>query len=145
VQIGRGSERLVVWSEMHGNEATTIKALMDLLEAAKQQDGLIASLLDHCCIKMIPILNPDVAVDYTRFNAHQVDFNRDARNRTQPEIRLLQEVAEDFKPDFCYNMHDQRTIFGVGEPAKPTTLSFLAPASNPQKSIGTSRRNAMQI
>ena len=33
-----------------------------------------------------------------------------------------------FNPKFCFNLHDQRTIFGVEGTKNPATISFLAPS-----------------
>jgi hypothetical protein len=49
------------------------------------------------------------------------------------------------KPDFCFNLHDQRTIFSAGENPKPATLSFLTPASDPDRKLTAERIKSMQI
>jgi hypothetical protein len=56
---------------------------------------------------------------YTRLNANEVDLNRDSQNLTQPESKVLREIFDLFQPHYCFNLHDQRTIFGVstGKPA----------------------------
>ena len=50
-----------------------------------------------------------------------------------------------FKPDFCYNLHDQRTIFGVGKTAKPATVSFLAPSYDETKGYDKARLSAVRV
>jgi hypothetical protein len=42
-------------------------------------------------------------------------------------------------------MHDQRTIFGVGEVPKPATVSFLAPSYNDERDINECRQKAIDI
>ena len=59
------------------------------------------------------MLNPDGATLYTRANANAVDLNRDSQDLTQPARRVLRATFERFKPDYCFNLHDQRTIFGT--------------------------------
>ncbi len=145
IEFGQGETRILMWAQMHGNETTTTKAVLDFLEAVQQPDTFITQLTNSCRFKIIAVLNPDGAVAYTRRNANDVDLNRDAVNQTQPELRLLQRVAEQFQPDFCFNMHDQRTIYGVGNQPKSATLSFLAPAYNTGRSINPSRKIAMQL
>jgi hypothetical protein len=54
-------------------------------------------------------------------------------------------VFNEFKPDFCYNLHDQRTIYGVGESGKTATVSFLAPSYNKNRDINTIRSKAMNV
>ncbi|HQK39818.1 MAG TPA: peptidase M14, partial [Flavobacterium alvei] len=88
---------------------------------------------------------PDGAKLYTRANANEVDLNRDSQDLTQPESRVLREAFECFKPDFCFNLHDQRTIFGVASTGKPATLSFLAPAYNDEREVNETRLKAINL
>lgn len=145
VAVGTGSQKVLMWSQMHGNESTTTKAILDLLNFLASNDAQAKSLLNTCSLKIIPILNPDGAEAYTRVNANLVDLNRDAQERSQPESKVLRSVYDDFQPDFCFNMHDQRTIFNVGETSKPATVSFLAPSLDEARSISESRAISMQL
>src|SRR5690606_9762482 len=126
IKIGDGSKKLFLWSQMHGNESTTTKAIFDILNTLRSGDASIKHILEHCTLYIIPILNPDGAKVYTRVNANEVDLNRDAQLKTQPESQILRSVFDDFAPDFCYNLHGQRTIFSVGKTNKSATVSFLA-------------------
>jgi hypothetical protein len=54
-------------------------------------------------------------------------------------------LFERFNPDFCFNMHDQRSIFGVGCPLKPATISFLAPAFNHSRDMNPVRLRAVGV
>ena len=145
ITIGHGKKRILLWSQMHGNESTTTKALFDVLNAFKQEDAICNSILEACTIKIIPILNPDGARAYTRLNANGVDLNRDAQELTQPESIALKTCFETFKPDFCFNLHGQRTIFSAGSTNKTATISFLAPAQDTACSITPNRKIAMEL
>jgi murein tripeptide amidase MpaA len=68
------------------------------------------------------MLNPDGALNFTRVNANKVDLNRDAVDRKAKESKLLRKVLEDFNPEFCFNLHDQRTIFNVEGTKNPATI-----------------------
>ncbi len=142
---GRGKNKVLMWSQMHGNESTTTKAVLDLLKFFESDTALSLAFSASCTLKIIPILNPDGAEAYTRVNANQIDLNRDAQNRSQPESIVLREVYEDFQPDFCFNLHDQRTIFNVGATSKPATISFLAPSHDVERSISKTREISMQL
>lgn len=144
-QIGNGKTKILLWSQMHGNESTTTKALFDLFNVLNSGSELASQLLENLTFCFIPMLNPDGAKLYTRENANKVDLNRDSKNLSQPESRLLRETFECFKPDYCYNLHDQRTIFGVGSTGKPATLSFLAPAYNEAREMNPSRIKAINL
>ncbi|MGG7035785.1 MAG: M14 metallopeptidase family protein [Flavobacterium sp.] len=144
-QKGTGEIRILFWSQMHGNESTTTKALFDLFNLLESETDLANNLLSQFTFYFIPMLNPDGARLYTRENANKVDLNRDSLNLTQPESRLLRSVYEQFKPDYCYNLHDQRTIFGVGTTGKTATVSFLSPSYNENRDINEVRKKAMAI
>jgi hypothetical protein len=144
-QIGDGKIKILLWSQMHGNESTTTKALFDFLNVLHNGSSLAADLLHAFTFCCIPMLNPDGAEVYTRVNANEVDLNRDSQNLTQPESRVLREVFDLFQPHYCFNLHDQRTIFGVESTGKPATVSFLAPSYNEEREINESRLKAINL
>lgn len=145
-ELGTGNTKVLLWSQMHGNESTTTKSLFDFLNLLNGNSELAKALLSEFSFCCLPMLNPDGALLYTRENANAIDLNRDAQNLTQPESKLLRRTFENFKPDYCYNLHDQRTIYGVGtEDVKPATVSFLAPAYNENRDINEVRTKAMKV
>lgn len=143
--IGSGKIRIFMWSQMHGNESTTTKALFDFLNVLNSDDELGVKLLSHFTFCILPMVNPDGAELYTRENANKVDLNRDSVNLSQPESQLLRKTFDEFKPDFCYNLHDQRTIFGAGTSGNVATVSFLAPSFNENRDINDVRIKAMNV
>ena len=135
--IGSGPTRVLMWSQMHGNESTSCKGLLDLM--ASMHRTCFRKILQSCTIVIVPMLNPDGANAYTRVNANGVDLNRDAVNLTQPESRVLMSLFDRFTPHFCFNLHDQRSIFGAGLTGFPAALSFLVPAADQQKTCSHNR------
>lgn len=144
-QIGHGETRIYLWSQMHGNESTTTKALFDFINFLNGDSDLAKVMLKNFTFYAIPILNPDGARLYKRANANEIDLNRDSQELTQPESQLLREVFERFKPHFCFNLHDQRTIFGAGTTGKPATVSFLAPSYNEEREVNENRLKAINV
>jgi Zinc carboxypeptidase len=145
VQIGIGKTKILMWSQMHGNESTTTKSLFDLFEYLESNDDQAVFIKNNYTLLCIPILNPDGAEAYTRENANEIDLNRDAIDLSQPESHVLLNIFNDFKPNFCFNLHDQRTIYGVGDTNKPATVSFLAPAYNDARAVNHIRQKAMDV
>lgn len=145
VTLGTGPTRILMWSQMHGNESTTTKALFDLFGFLTSDEPLAQQWLAHYTLKFLPMLNPDGAQAYTRENAAKIDLNRDAQCLSQPESRILRSCFEAFEPHYCFNLHDQRTIFAAGDQAKPATVSFLAPAYNTQRSYNATRLAAVSV
>ena len=144
-KIGNGKSKIMIWSQMHGNESTTTKAIIDFLIFLNSKSFESEIILKNCTLFFIPILNPDGAKLYTRENANKVDLNRDFVDQSQPETKVLLKLFNEFKPNFCFNMHDQRTIFGLENSDKPATVSFLAPSFNQNKDYNHSRSIAANI
>ena len=147
ITLGKGSVKILLWTQMHGNESTATKVVFDLLNLfnATNCPDFGHKILNNCTLKIIPILNPDGAKAYTRFNAQQIDLNRDAVDLRAPESRLLRKTLSEFKPDFCFNLHDQRNIYSVGETKQPATISFLSPATEVTRRLTVSRIKAMSV
>ncbi len=144
-QLGKGKKRILVWSQMHGNESTTTKALFDFFNRMIIHDDVSKLLLSKCSFYIIPILNPDGAAKYTRVNANKIDLNRDAQQLSQPETKVLMDSYLHFKPDYCFNLHGQRTIFSAGYSSNSSVLSFLSPAQNKQRSVTETRKRSMEV
>ena len=67
VTIGNGSKKILIWTQMHGNESTGTKAVADLINYfCRSKDKICLQILTNATIKIIPILNPDGAEHYTR-------------------------------------------------------------------------------
>lgn len=144
-EIGTGKTRILLWSQMHGNESTTTKALFDFLNFISSDITFANELRKNFTFCCLPMLNPDGALLYTRENANKIDLNRDSQTLSQPESKLLRTVFEQFKPHYCYNLHDQRTIFGTENTNKPATVSFLAPSYNEARDFNEVRMKAIAI
>jgi hypothetical protein len=146
LKMGTGKKVVLGWSQMHGNETTTTKAVFDFLKFISQKDSFqkeIKLFLETYTLFLIPILNPDGADAYTRENANSIDLNRDAKQLSQNESKILHEIFQKVKPELCLNLHDQRSIYGF-ESGMPATISFLAPAANEDRSLTPSRKIGME-
>jgi hypothetical protein len=145
LKFGSGKTKMLFWSQMHGNEPTTTKALIDFIYFLNSSESIALKSLKQFTFVIIPMLNPDGSKLYTRENANKIDINRDFYYQTQPETLFLLDIYNKFKPDFCFNLHDQRSIFAAGYKGKPATLSFLAPSYNEKREYNTTRLKAIQI
>ncbi|TDQ25603.1 M14 family zinc carboxypeptidase [Tenacibaculum caenipelagi] len=147
LKLGKGPKKVLIWSQMHGNESTGTKAVFDFLNFVQHfpNHEITRTILDNCTITIIPMLNPDGAQAYTRVNANDVDLNRDAVAKEAKESKLLRKVLDEFNPVFCFNLHDQRTIFGVNGTTNPATISFLAPSEEETRKITEGRKETMNV
>ena len=146
LKIGTGAKKILLWSQMHGNESTGTKALFDLFNCfSNSSEKEFKKILQECTLLFIPMLNPDGAQVYTRVNANLIDLNRDAVNRSAKESKLLRKTLEEFNPEFCFNLHDQRTIFGVENTKNTATISFLAPSEEVTRALTKGRKETMNV
>ena len=128
VHWGEGPLRILVWSQMHGNESTGLRAMMKLLsEWTSHKDHPLFSKLT---IVYIPQLNPDGAGKWTRRNAQNIDLNRDLRSKQTPEIECFVRLLDEFRPDIALNLHDQRTFFSQKGHGEPSSLALAIPEAS---------------
>lgn len=145
---GKGQTKVMLWSQMHGNESTATMALFDLFNFLEGKgDGLddLRSLLQaQLNLKFIPMINPDGAEAFKRRNSLDIDLNRDAIAQISPEAVILKSARDDFEPAFGFNLHDQQIYYNVVNTPKQATISVLAPAYNLETDINEVRGNAMK-
>lgn len=145
LKFGKGEKKIFIWSQMHGNESTGTRAMLDVIEFLKFDSDLVRNINDSLTVYFLPVLNPDGACCYMRRNACGIDINRDYIKDSSPEIRVLKEAVLRLNPEFLFNLHDQRTIFNVKDSRLPATISFLAPSPDSQRSVTAARLKAMDV
>jgi hypothetical protein len=145
---GDGKTKVMLWSQMHGNESTATMSLFDLfnfLEGSGDDfDGLRERLKANLDLKFIPMINPDGAEEFKRRNALDIDLNRDAISQISPEAVILKKARDDFEPEFGFNLHDQQIYYNTFGSPKQATISVLAPAYNYDTNVNAVRTRAMQ-
>jgi hypothetical protein len=145
---GAGKIKVLMWSQMHGDESTATMALFDVfnfLRAKDEHDPFRKQLLERLELHFVPMLNPDGAEVWQRRNALDIDVNRDARALATPEGKILAAIAKKLKPQFGFNLHDQSVYYTAGSTRHPATISFLAPAYNYEKDMNDVRKKATQL
>lgn len=148
LSIGRGSTKVFLWSQMHGDEATATMALFDafnFFHANDQLHEIKKTIYDSLTIYFMPMVNPDGAEVYQRRNIFEIDINRDASRQQSPEGIILRKTFERLKADFGFNLHNQSSRYSVGNSSKSAALAFLAPSLDHDKSIDSVRENSMKI
>ncbi len=147
VSIGSGDIDVLMWSQMHGNESTATRSIVDLLSfiAENSKQEMVNSLLQDLRIHFIPMLNPDGASRWTRENAIGIDLNRDALRLIAPESKILKRVRDSLNADYGFNLHDQSKYYNVERLNNEASISFLATAFDFEKSRSAGRDEAMQL
>ena len=145
--FGSGPTRVLLWSQMHGDESTATMALADIFRffVEAPDDPLRERLQRALTVVFIPMLNPDGAEVFQRENAVGIDVNRDARRLSTPEARTLKKVQESFKPQFGFNLHDQNARTRVGRQGVQSAIALLAPAYDSALSYNDVRTRARLV
>lgn len=125
--VGDGAQRAMMWSQMHGDEPTHTSVLLNLLRLMTSANGPAEPIRRGLTLGMIVPLNPDGAQRNTRHNAQGIDINRDALDFATSEGRAFRKALETFKPDYGFNLHNQRHRLAIAEPRGPASVSLLVP------------------
>ena len=128
LEFGRGPVKVFMWSQMHGDEPTATSALIDLFSYLQRnrQKSWIKAVEEKITLRAVPMLNPDGAELFQRRNLQFIDINRDAKQLTTPEGRLLKSLRDQWSPNLGFNLHNQNTRTSVGDTGKQATISLLA-------------------
>lgn len=147
IRIGKGPQKVLLWSQMHGDEPTATMAIFDILNYLMYEtaQGRVPSFLQELSLCFIPMLNPDGADRFRRRNALNVDLNRDALRSQSPEAFILKTMRDTLQPDWGFNLHDQNRYTSAGKTHHTASISFLAPAYNEAKDWDQKREDAMRL
>jgi hypothetical protein len=147
VRVGRGPFRVLLWSQMHGDESTATSALFDLFEyiRAHRQDVAVRGILSNLTLHAIPMLNPDGAERFQRRNVQSIDINRDALRLQTPEGQVLKAVRDRVQPRIGFNLHNQNWRTSVGNPPKPASISLLSVAYDEKRSENDGRKLTKKV
>ncbi|MGQ8366998.1 M14 family zinc carboxypeptidase [Glaciecola sp. 1036] len=144
LSMGQGPTNVFLWTQMHGDEATATAAIFDLIDQLLN-DNVLPDWQERYRLHILPMLNPDGAQRRTRQNAQAIDINRDSIKLQTPEGRLLKKLVKKLKPAIGFNLHDQSPYYQVGTSGNPSTIAFLAPAFDHEKTISAARARAMAL
>jgi hypothetical protein len=147
VTFGSGPVPVLLWSQMHGDEATATMAIADILRflAGAERDPVRERLHRSLTIVFVPMLNPDGAELFQRENAAGVDVNRDGRRLATPEARALKAIRDRIEPQFAFNLHDQSARTRVGRTGEQAAIALLAPAFDAERNYNDVRRRARLV
>jgi Zinc carboxypeptidase len=147
VRTGGGPLRILLWSQMHGDEPTATSALFDLFEYIRRHrdDPVVRRIHTRLTIHAVPMLNPDGAERFQRRNAQSIDVNRDALRLQTPEGRALKSLRDRLNPSVGFNLHNQGWRTSVGDPPKPASISLLSVAFDEARTENAGRKLTKQI
>ena len=117
-------------TQQHGNEQLTTEGALAFIKSLGT--GKMKGVLEDVNILVLPMANPDGAMgdvdfsleDYiaagdrnlTRYNANEVDLNRDHVAKTQPETQALHyNVLQKYSIDYMIDLHHQSANRAIDE------------------------------
>ena len=147
VSWGEGDKRVLLWSQMHGDESTASMAIADLFRFLGEHPDhpIVQRLHQDTTLHFLPVMNPDGAARFQRRNAQGIDINRDARALVSPEARALHGLRERVQPAFGFNLHDQQVGYRAGDSDRGTAIALLAPAFNEARDVDPTRARAIEV
>lgn len=149
IVAGTGKRKILLWSQMHGDEATATMAIFDILNFLRSSDSKFVefrnAILSELELHFVPMINPDGAERFQRRTAQEIDMNRDAAALQCVESRLLKSLVLDLQPEFSFNLHDQAIYYAAGEKPKQAAVAFLATAYDKETSWNEVRTKSMQV
>jgi hypothetical protein len=145
--IGDGPTKVMLWSQMHGDEPTATMALIDIFSFFAKNPEHIATktIRVKLTLLVIPMLNPDGAERFTRRTAQMIDMNRDTLALATPEAKILKNTRDKYQPEYGFNLHDQEPRYTVGTTRKITAVALLAPATDESRGDNPVRLRAKRV
>lgn len=136
IEWGKGATRVMMWSQMHGDEPTATPALIDMFAfLQKNRDkAWVKRIEENITIRAVPMLNPDGAELFQRRNLQGIDINRDAQSLKTPEAQLLKRLRDEWNPHIGFNLHNQQALTTVSGTTNQAAISFLVVEGRPDLS-----------
>ncbi len=146
VNIGHGSEVVMVVATIHGNEWAGTPLVKEL-EYKLLSDN---ALLDKVRVVIVPEANPDGRVHGTRGNANGVDLNRNfpAGNRvdkeryglnalSEPESQVLHDLVAKYQPTRILTLHQPLACIDWDGPGEGLAKKMAGVCELPAKKLGS--------
>lgn len=102
-ESGRTQIPVFFFGQQHGNEPAGKDALLYLIRYMADNPDLLPEDID---LWIMPMVNPDGAVNNQRRNANEADLNRDHQLLAQPETQILHKVFRKIMPLVSVDCHE---------------------------------------
>ncbi|WP_261134868.1 M14 family metallopeptidase [Bacillus sp. Marseille-Q3570] len=130
-------------TQQHGNETLTTEGALKMIQHLTSNGKGVQDILEKVNVLIAPRLNVDgaegdvnfsledyVSGTHTRYNANEVDLNRDHVAKEQPETQAFHEfVLQKYQPDYMIDLHHQGTQTTLGDSDELVSGSILYPTN----------------
>jgi hypothetical protein len=131
---GSGDKRILVWNHTNSPEYIGTKSLLNLFHILNGSNtevisaGKLIKWKADYSLYFIPILNPDGVTRNTQLNAMGIDILNDAKSLISPEIQVLDECINQFKPELVIGLNQLDSVSRVSSTKEVTSLAFSDPS-----------------
>ena len=143
--LGNGSDVTFIMSTIHGDEPAGTPLAKHLVDYLNENSDL---LIGRKAV-ILPVANPDGLAAQERFNANEVDLNRNfpADNRTkdkelgpsplsEPESHIINELIQQYKPGRIVSIHQPYGCIDYDGPAEDLAKKMASHCDLPVKKVG---------
>jgi len=143
--LGQGPDVILVIATIHGDEAVGTPLVRRLAAYLREHPNL----LEGRTVVLLPVANPDGMARGIRYNAHNVDLNRnfEAANRvtdehsgqtalSEPEARIIRRLITQYKPDRIVSLHQPLGCIDYDGPAASLADRMADYCTLPVKKVG---------
>jgi hypothetical protein len=147
VEWGKGPLKIIMWSQMHGDEPTATSALVDMFAYLKKNgdQDWVRRISEAVTIRAVPMLNPDGAETFQRRSWQGIDINRDAIALKTTEAQLLKRLRDDWNPAIGFNLHNQGALTTVGRSINQATISLLVVYGDAAKTTSVGHERNLRL
>jgi protein MpaA len=143
--IGQGPDVTLILATIHGNEPAGTPLVRRLGKYLQQNPYL----MNGRTVVLLAVTNPDGMAQNTRFNANDVDLNRNfpTANRvnnkqsgptalSEPEARVIKQLIEQYSPDRIVSIHQPLACIDYDGPGTNLAVRMAQYCDLPIKRLG---------
>ena len=145
IVLGDGPDVIFILATIHGNESAGTPLVRRLIRHLQQN----RELLTGRTVVLLPVANPDGLANGTRFNARNIDLNRNfiAANRrgdvqggpdalSEPEARAIHQLIQQYSPNRIVSIHQPLACIDYDGPGQQLANHMAQYCDLPMKKLG---------
>ncbi|QED49833.1 M14 family metallopeptidase [Cytobacillus dafuensis] len=105
-KVKENKKKPLIWiqGQIHGNEPAAGES--NLVVAQLLAEGKLGDVLDKVNVVIVPRINPDGSYYFKRFNATNLDANRDYMKVEYPEVQAIHKAINEYRPEVVLDTHE---------------------------------------
>jgi protein MpaA len=145
VVLGEGADVTLIMATIHGSEPAGTALVRRLAEVLAEQPDMLADRK----VVLVPVANPDGMAAHSRYNARNVDLNRNfatynrrknaksgSKALSEPETRTIEAIIREYSPDRIVSIHQPLACIDYDGPAQELARRMAEQCDLPVKKLG---------